>query len=294
MISLTDAGLCRLAIAAGAVPHEQRERWLQQIAVRLAAECGPSTVRVRAHRGDNVSCDKRFGAREGPTHALNSSIHCRRGRGRPLVAVKPNHFAIAGEGARPRLAPHRYNSTSRSCDLRGTGTRKSLRPRVQAWADLPLFHNGDVDRISYLAAGTIAAPLVKCPQDPFESLERGLHRTSRSASGLHDGPGESAMTAFRESWDHGRSPGAISSCAPHRRRRVIRCRSRKLLRALFSGAGTRRDVYIPVHGVLRLRRGGRQRPTNAKSPSQDFVMDCRAFAALGGWMRVSRTRGRCG
>ena len=28
--------------------------------------------------------------------------------------------------------------------------------------------------------------------------------------------------------------------------------------------------------------------------SQDFVMDCRAFAALGGWMRVSRTRGRCG
>ncbi len=36
---------------------------------------------------------------------------------------------------------------------------------------------------------------------------------------------------------------------PHRRRRVIRCRSRKLLRALFSGAGTRRDVYIPVHGV---------------------------------------------
>ncbi len=36
---------------------------------------------------------------------------------------------------------------------------------------------------------------------------------------------------------------------PHRRRRVIRCRSRKLLRAVFSGAGTRRDVYIPVHGV---------------------------------------------
>ena len=28
--------------------------------------------------------------------------------------------------------------------------------------------------------------------------------------------------------------------------------------------------------------------------SEDFVMDCRAFAALGGWMRVSRTRGRCG
>jgi hypothetical protein len=31
-----------------------------------------------------------------------------------------------------------------------------------------------------------------------------------------------------------------------------------------------------------------------KSPSQEFVMDCKAFAALGGWMRVSRTRGRCG
>ena len=36
---------------------------------------------------------------------------------------------------------------------------------------------------------------------------------------------------------------------PHRRRRVIRCRSSRLLRALFPPGARSKDVYIPVAGA---------------------------------------------
>ena len=41
-------------------------------------------------------------------------------------------------------------------------------------------------------------------------------------------------------------------------------------------------------------RDGTRWSSRLASSAPSSLMDCRAFAALGGWMRVSRTRGRCG
>ena len=51
MISLSDSGLAHLAIAACAVPREQRRQWLERLAERLdPAPVSPAAERMRRHR----------------------------------------------------------------------------------------------------------------------------------------------------------------------------------------------------------------------------------------------------